>query len=103
MVGLGSGRRLLVNHYALRFAEELGGYELRHWELQGANASDGPWTLLRLHENDQSLQGCGHVAAWPVEDAKTPFSFFRILHTGKHRGGKHHLCLGGIELYGTLK
>ena len=76
-VDLGATRSLAVRHYALRHNPNPR-HALRNWELQGANAADGPWTTLRRHDNDASIEPKpGFVAAWPVEGA-APFRFFRI-------------------------
>jgi hypothetical protein len=100
-VDLGATRSLAVRHYALRH-ECHGDCALRNWELQGANAADGPWTTLRRHDNDASidLKG-GFVAAWPVEGV-APFRFFRIHQHGRNSSDYDYLSCAGIELYGVL-
>ena len=100
-VDLGATRSLVVRHYALR--HDHNGYNaLRNWELQGANAADGPWTTLRRHDNDASIEPkCGFVAAWAVEGA-APFRFFRIHQHGPESSGHHYMMCAGIELYGVL-
>ena len=100
-VDLGATRSLAVSHYALRH-RGLGGYGLRSWELQGAIAPDGPWTTLRRHDNDASIEAqAGFVAAWAVEGA-APFRFFRIHQHGPNSSGHQYLMCAGIELYGLL-
>ena len=105
-VDLGAHRTLAVTHYALRndpsTTKDGASYALRHWELQGAHAADGPWTTLRRHDNDPSLeQKKGFAAAWPVDGAP-PFRFFRLHQHGQNAGGVHRLKCAGIELYGEL-
>ena len=106
-VDLGATRSLVVRHYALRHPAGWT-YTPRHWELQGANAADGPWTTLRRHDNDASIKGqYGFVAAWPVEGA-VPFRFFRIHQHGRLAkpcggAGSNNLICAGIELYGLLR
>ena len=103
-VDLGEARTLVVNHYALKESGD-SSVTLRNWQLQGADAAEGPWTMLRRHDNDASIQTSKayFVAAWPV-DAAQPFRFFRIFQHGHnvapHVGG--HLSCAGIELYGRL-
>lgn len=95
-------RQVVVNHYALRH-EGSDNYALRNWELQGGDAANGPWTTLRRHENDLTIETKrGFVAAWPVADADRPFRFFRILQYGGNAAGFHHLICAGFELYGTI-
>ena len=102
-VDLGATRSLAVSHYALRHSGGLiYGCALRSWELQGANAADGPWTTLRRHDNDASIEAkAGFVAAWAVEGA-APFRFFRIHQHGPNSYGDQYLLCAGIELYGLL-
>ena len=100
-VDLGATRSLAVSHYALRH-DLNGDHALRSWELQGANAADGPWTTLRRHDNDASIEAkAGFVAAWAVEGA-APFRFFRIHQHGPNSNGHIYLMCAGIELYGLL-
>ena len=100
-VDLGATRSLAVSHYALRHYTH-DGFALRNWELQGANAADGPWTTLRRHDNDASVEAkAGFVAAWAVEGA-APFRFFRIHQHGPNSSNSSHLVCAGIELYGLL-
>eukprot|EP01046_Picozoa_sp_COSAG06_P012999 COSAG06_NODE_778_length_12377_cov_54.670875_3_plen_240_part_00 len=100
-VDLGEARALAVTHYALR-NDGNNNYALRNWELQGAEAADGPWTTLRRHENDQAISTrTRFVAAWPVDGA-APFRFFRVYQYGKNNAGDNLLMCSGIELYGTL-
>lgn len=100
-VDLGATRSLAVSHYALRHWYD-GSHALRSWELQGANAADGPWTTLRRHDNDASIETkAGFVAAWAVEGA-APFRFFRIHQHGPNSDNDHYLMCAGIELYGLL-
>eukprot|EP01044_Picomonas_judraskeda_P000668 COSAG03_NODE_31_length_18330_cov_15.424936_10_plen_526_part_00 len=101
-VDLGATRSLAVSHYAMRTSNNNYHISLRHWELQGANAADGPWTTLRRHDNDASIEtkpGC--VAAWAVEGA-APFRFFRVHQHGPNANNANHLVCAGIELYGVL-
>ena len=101
-VDLGGTRSLAVSHYALRHRGVYVSHVLRSWELQGANAADGPWTTLRRHDNDASVEAkAGFVAAWAVEGA-APFRFFRIHQHGPNSGGAQYLMCAGIELYGLL-
>jgi len=83
-VDLGATRSLVVRHYALR-KDSHHSHTLRNWELQGANAADGPWTMLRRHDNDASIGNGkpGYVAAWPVEGVAA-FRFFRIHQHGQN-------------------
>jgi hypothetical protein len=100
-VDLGATRSLAVSHYALRHWNA-DGSALRSWELQGANAADGPWITLRRHDNDASIEAKGgFVAAWAVEGA-APFRFFRIQQHGKNSYTNDYLMCAGIELYGVL-
>eukprot|EP01047_Picozoa_sp_COSAG01_P022080 COSAG01_NODE_1301_length_10829_cov_20.185182_4_plen_526_part_00 len=108
-VDLGAGRRLTVNHYALRHGLDSGNHCLRNWELQGSE--DGAsWTVLRRHDNDTTMEEKGRfVAHWAVEGATTAYRHFRVQQHGANSGypgepgnGFNHVVCGGIELYGTL-
>eukprot|EP01045_Picozoa_sp_COSAG04_P004561 COSAG04_NODE_200_length_20490_cov_33.582021_2_plen_3075_part_00 len=100
-VDLGPQRKLAVNHYALR-TDNHDDHKPRNWKLQGADADDGPWTTLRNHDDDGSLEATKHsTAAWPVEGAAY-FRRFRILQHGPSSSGKQYLMCFGIELYGHL-
>eukprot|EP01043_Picozoa_sp_COSAG02_P068733 COSAG02_NODE_11519_length_1707_cov_3.074627_1_plen_306_part_00 len=102
-VDLGATRSLAVSHYALRHdGRDNSDHALRNWELQGANAADGPWTTLRRHDNDASIADKKRfVAAWAVEGA-APFRFFRIRQHGPNSANQQFLVCAGIELYGLL-
>ena len=101
-VDLGEARALAVTHYALRHCGNNAAHALRNWELQGAEAADGPWTTLRRHANDEAIiTQVRFVAAWPVDGA-APFRFFRVYQYGKNASNHDHLMCSGIELYGTL-
>jgi hypothetical protein len=108
MVDLGAGRTLTVNHYALR-SGHYASTTVRNWELQGAAAGAGPWTTLRSHSADSSLEAAPwSVAAWPVAaqlSATSPWGWrcFRIRATGPNESGGDRLDCGGIELYGSLR
>ena len=69
-VDLGAGRRLTVNHYALRHGGE-GPFVLSNWELQGSE--DGlTWTTLRRHDDETiSKHGC-LVEHWQVDGVTAP-------------------------------
>ena len=100
---LGASRTLAVTHYALR-GTSAGHYLPRHWELQGATSSDGPWATLRRHDNDTALEAHKKraVAAWAVEGSDVGYRFVRICQHGANSSGCLYLCCAGIELYGTL-
>eukprot|EP01045_Picozoa_sp_COSAG04_P019878 COSAG04_NODE_1972_length_5105_cov_1.690571_3_plen_588_part_00 len=54
-VDLGVGRRLEIDHYALR-NDSSGLYALRSWVLEGAHRLDAEkWTTLRRHDFDETL------------------------------------------------
>ena len=104
-VDLKAGRRLIVNHYALRNCRgaNTSKWTLRNWELQGADRLDGPWTTLRRHDDDQTIgqEAKSFAAAWAVEAAQ-PFQVFRIHQHGQNAADGDGLACAGIELYGTL-
>ena len=104
-VDLKAGRRLIVNHYALRNCRgaNTSKWTLRNWELQGADSLDGPWTTLRRHDDDQTIgqEAKSFAAAWAVEAAQ-PFQVFRIHQHGQNAADGDGLACAGIELYGTL-
>jgi hypothetical protein len=105
-VDLGSLRRLRVAHYALRTESWGGGVvgnrDLRSWQLQGSAHEDGPWVMLRRHENDDTLdrQKCP-VASWPVENAGA-WRYLRVLQTGLNAHGNKQLSCSGVEFWGVL-
>eukprot|EP01047_Picozoa_sp_COSAG01_P077903 COSAG01_NODE_14200_length_1484_cov_1.036101_2_plen_464_part_01 len=101
MVDLGAGRTLKVNHYAMRSGHDAS-QTVRNWELQGAATGAGPWTTLKSHSADSSLEAAPwSVAAWPVAGAGH-WRCFRIRATGPAQLAARLDC-GGIELYGSLR
>jgi hypothetical protein len=105
-VDLGSLRRLAVEHYALRTESWGGGLvgnrDLRNWELQGAACEDGPWTMLRRHDNDEALdRQTQPVASWAVEGAAA-WRYLRVLQTGFNAHGNNELSCSGVEFWGKL-
>eukprot|EP01047_Picozoa_sp_COSAG01_P002570 COSAG01_NODE_68_length_28978_cov_182.027777_31_plen_523_part_00 len=101
-VDLGAGRRLTVNHYALRHGVRYHTNCLRNWELQGSE--DGlVWTTLRRHDDDRTIvERSWYVAFWEVEGVTTPYRHFRVHQHGRDSSGDEFLVCSGIELYGTL-
>lgn len=90
-----------MEHYCLRHSNNRD-YALRNWELQGGHSSDGPWSTLRRHENDQTLTGArGQIGDWSVQTEEF-FSAFRIITTGVNQSNFHYLDCNGIELFGQL-
>jgi hypothetical protein len=100
-----------------------GGCALRNWELQGANRAQGPFTVLRRHVNDSTIEaGPEHsMGAWSVRARgegiswseekgyhgafareEKGYRFFRIVQFDWNSASSHSLCCSGIELYGTL-
>ena len=72
---IGEHRSLAVDNYCLRNDGDAWHDfpALRNWELQGADAVEGPWETLRRHENDASLAKKMHAAAlWPVGGSSAP-------------------------------
>jgi hypothetical protein len=101
-VDLGAGRRLIVNHYALRHGAG-GRFVLSNWELQGSE--DGlTWTTLRRHDDENStMQQVGYrVEHWQVDGVTAPYRHFRVRQHGLNGDGVNILYCGGIELYGLL-
>lgn len=95
-IDFGPARRISVDHYAIRMDHGSAKAEfraLRNWELQAKNVHDSDWTVLRRHENDETLKLRPYdIAAWPVEvNASGPFQCFRILQFGRNAdGGKRN-------------
>jgi hypothetical protein len=101
-VDLGVGRRLAVNHYALRHGFPGGAFALRNWELQGSEDGEA-WTTLRRHGHDGTMEAKGFfVAHWAVEGVTTPYRHFRVHQHGLNYSGSFFLSCNGIELYGAL-
>jgi hypothetical protein len=105
-VDLGAGRRLAVNHYALRYGSpsvaRVCAYALRNWELQ-ASQDGAEWTTLRRHDNDRTMEAKGYFAAqWAIEGATTAYRHFRVHQHGRNLHGTEELLCNGIELYGAL-
>ncbi len=112
MVDLGAGRALIPNYYCLRHGYPINaGYQVRNWQLQGRvegeqngialQPAEGNWTVLLNHSNCDSINVNVAAAAWPVQCA-TAYRYFRILATGLDASNTNYLCMGGLELYGTL-
>jgi hypothetical protein len=103
-VDLGAGRRLTVNHYALRHGCHGKVCMVRNWTLLGSN--DGTaWITLRRHDNDGTIESGFFVGHWPVEGVTIAYRHFRVHQHGKNSQNglvQHELNCSGIELYGTL-
>eukprot|EP01047_Picozoa_sp_COSAG01_P032685 COSAG01_NODE_2374_length_7803_cov_5.861241_9_plen_506_part_00 len=103
-VDLGAGRRLTVNHYALRYGVDDDSGAPRNWELQGSEDGEA-WTTLRRHDNDETMEVKSFVVAhWAVEGVTTPYRRFRVHQHGVNscRASHNNLICNGIELYGRL-
>eukprot|EP01006_Ploeotia_vitrea_P049935 TRINITY_DN67395_c8_g1_i1.p1 TRINITY_DN67395_c8_g1~~TRINITY_DN67395_c8_g1_i1.p1 ORF type:complete len:1605 (+),score=973.64 TRINITY_DN67395_c8_g1_i1:233-5047(+) len=96
-------KKLNVTHYTLRHYNSWDTECLRNWRFEASN--DGQvWTPLRVHRNDEGLNGKGSTFTWPIENAEQrgSFSMFRILQTDKNSNNHHYLACSGVELYGTM-
>eukprot|EP00736_Rhodelphis_marinus_P004688 Rmarinus@m.4630 len=103
---LGVSRRLLCSEYSLRHPHGDTDAQIRNWAFEGSNDAQH-WSLLCAHDADASLQGAYSSRTWSVECSAPPvehgpYRFFRVRATGRDSLGGRRLCLGGVELYGTL-
>ena len=129
-VDLGGLRRLCPKHYCLK-NDGLGDYHsLRNWELQGKEAEDGDWVVLKAHTDDAALASKAFASAgWPLVprsrsaasygEARAEadireglqgehgehvfYRYFRILQTGPNTYGANIITCGGMEFYGELR
>jgi hypothetical protein len=100
-INLGSSRSLIAKAYSLRHGSSSKADALRHWTLQGSTDAKN-WTVLRRHQDDNSLNGPFAFAAWNIDASTTAYRYFRVLQTGKNSSNNNFLSLSGIELYGDL-
>jgi hypothetical protein len=116
-VDLGEGCSLVLSDYCFHHGGKRGsGYRLQSWDFEGSN-DDSSYTVLKAHNNDNSLHDNGGLEArhagtahspetyrgWKVEGVKQAYRYFRIRQTGENSFGNHRLCCAGIELYGMLQ
>jgi len=74
-----------------------------HWKFEGSDDGGKTWTLLKQHNNDQSVvQGEGKSASWKIEGVEKAFSQFRLTQTGKNLFGSIDLHISCFEIYGIL-
>eukprot|EP00940_MAST-03C_sp_MAST-3C-sp2_P000681 g681.t1 len=104
-IDIGENRLIAPDRYALRYGSSNTGYFLRSWNLEARRSKETPWTVLRSHRDDSSLNGEGWpFASWPVEtrqdDNERGYRFFRIHITGENSAGDFQLVCSGIELWG---
>ncbi len=108
---------MLCRHYSSWDTEAL-----RHWRLEGSH--DGThYACLRAHVDDTALDRKGATHTWTLPGAHLPrnpagagagspdplnplpheaFQFLRLQMTGLNSNGHWHLCVSGLELYGSL-
>jgi hypothetical protein len=101
-VDLGEGRSLVPNHYCLRHGFNGGQNLLRSWRLEGSTDAT-EWTVLRTHQDDDSLRcQAFSVAHWAIDGVEVAYRHFRVVQAGPNSSGDATLTLSGIELYGML-
>ena len=82
------GKRVRPTGYVLsgdKFTSS-GSYHLRHWRIEGS-VDGATWTTLRVHSNDRSITQASPSAYWPIDNATSAFTHFRILQTGMNSSG----------------
>ncbi len=88
--------------YTLRHADYCGSDAMRSWRLLGS--ADGvAWTVLREHEQDDTLQVKGQACTWPLENGHAGYRVFKVMLTGPNAGHRWVLALSSFELYGVVK
>ncbi|XP_052202275.1 BTB/POZ domain-containing protein At2g30600 [Diospyros lotus] len=104
MIDLGEDHQLMCNYYTVR--QDGSRTYIRHWNLQGS-ADGKTWTVLRVHENDQTICKPGQFASWPIAgpSALLPFRFFRVILTAPttDESNPWSFCICFLELYGYFR
>lgn len=98
-----SAKHILLEDDALLNVSDLRAHALLfQGSLDGKN-----WTILREHENDETLCKPGQFASWPIIDpnALLPFRFFRVVLTGSttDEANPWSCCICFLELYGYFR
>eukprot|EP00760_Papus_ankaliazontas_P015508 PhM_4_TR16555/c1_g1_i1/m.101293 len=108
-VDLGARRRLQPTHYTLCHGFAKSNMALRNWVFEGSNDIAAPvseWVELRRHVSDGALGGEYGTHTWSVLASVPPvppLRYFRLRQTGATQSStSFHICISGIELYGTL-
>lgn len=81
-----------------------GGLYPRSWKVE-ASSDNVNWTLLRSHENDESLNRYNPTYHWELpraERGQPYFRHFRFIQTGPNAAGTNNFCISGIEFYGRF-
>jgi len=85
----------------LQSRDDYDGHHLRTWRLEGSK--DGQkWVTIREHDGDTHLNGMSQLCSWSTPMTKDAFRYFRVQQTGPNSDGGHNLCIGNMELYGTV-
>jgi len=92
---------LVVSHYTVRFSESYWNETPRGWVFE-ASADGTKWDALKTHTNEAKTLSRSPVATFPLPSRATRFRYFRITNQQRNSNNSSHLCLSGLELYGTL-
>jgi hypothetical protein len=92
------GLRIIPSHYTIM--SEHGYVDLRSWVLEGSKDGSS-WMELDKRENDASLKG-GKIATFKI-GRQEEVVMIRIRQTDTNHRGDHHLSLGAVEFFGSLK
>lgn len=85
----GKNKRIVPNAYTLRHYSSYHQECLRNWKLMGSNDGE-EWITIKEHVDDDSLQGKGGTATWPVQVSPAHqhgWSHFRVQITGPNSSG----------------
>lgn len=96
-------KKLVPNYYSIKSWGN-GDRFPRNWRLEGANEINGPWSLIKSHENDASLNSPSTWASWPITGIVEEFKYLAIVCTGVNKEGSDiEITLAEVEFYGVLK
>lgn len=97
--GLNFSKKIKPNYYSLRSRISSGDY-LRTWKLQGSR-NGSTWTDLDSQVNRTTLNSPNQWLSLPCYSPNY-YSTIRLIQLGVNSSGRDYLCLGELELYGTV-
>ena len=92
--------QLKCSGYSLRNRSNADHY-LRNWQLQGSIDDGVTWSILDNQVNNTTLNTPSQWLYLPVTSSVS-YSKFRIYETGLNSSNTYYICLGEVELYGSV-
>jgi len=89
--------KFVPTHYVYGFQTNMG--MPRNWNFEGS-VHGGEWDILRIHNNDQTIQGASNYMF--EVNTTGAYRFFRLRVTGPDSTGTNYLGLSAFEMFGRV-